>query len=93
VSGQQEGVRERLEAALDDSIDRCPRCKVCDTQIGAAMTVLGPLLERAEAAEAKLAEVRAAAHAVTGRYPLLPVVPAKDILAIIGTEEEEANRD
>ena len=30
-----------------------------DTQIGAAMTVLGPLLERAEAAEAKLADIEA----------------------------------
>lgn len=45
-------IRERLEAALDESIDGCARCKVCDTQIGAAMTVLGPLLERAERAEA-----------------------------------------
>jgi hypothetical protein len=55
TTGPPEAVRERLEAALDASIDRCARCKVCDTQIGAAMTVLGPLLERAEAAEAKLA--------------------------------------
>jgi hypothetical protein len=47
-------IRERLEAALDASIDDCARCKVCDTQVGAAMTVLGPLLERAETAEAKL---------------------------------------
>jgi hypothetical protein len=52
------GVRARLEAALDESIDGCARCKVCDTQIGAAMTVLGPLLARAEAAEATLAALR-----------------------------------
>ena len=58
MSAETEGIRERLEAALDVSIDRCARCKVCDTQIGAAMTVLGPLLERAEAAEAQLAEIR-----------------------------------
>jgi hypothetical protein len=48
------GVRNRLEDALDESTARCPRCKVCDTQVGAAMTVLGPLLERAEAAEGRL---------------------------------------
>jgi hypothetical protein len=53
------GVRQRLEAALDASIDKCARCKVCDTQIGAAMTVLGPLLARAEAAEAQLAAIEA----------------------------------
>ena len=33
-------VRERLEAALDASIDRCARCKVCDVQIGAVMAVI-----------------------------------------------------
>jgi hypothetical protein len=55
-------VRERLGEALDASIVGCARCKVCDTQIGAAMTVLGPLLARAEAAEAKLAAIRVSAR-------------------------------
>ena len=85
-------VRERLETALDASIDRCPRCKVCDTQIGAAMTVLGPLLERAEAAEGKLAEIAEFCHEQDecprcGCGESL-VKAAARILAIIGTEEK-----
>ena len=90
-----EGVRERLEEALDASIDGCPRCKVCDTQIGAAMTVLGPLLERAEAAEAKLAEIHAYCRddceVVNEGMRLTAIVRASDILAIIGREEETSD--
>jgi hypothetical protein len=41
---------------------------------------------RAEAAEAKLAELDALARKVTAAYPPLPVVPAKDILAITGKD-------
>ena len=33
-------LRERIAAALDASIDRCARCKVCDAQIDAVMAVL-----------------------------------------------------
>lgn len=51
------GIRERVESLLDAPANRRPRCKACDTQVGAAMTVLGPLLERAEAAEGRLAEL------------------------------------
>ena len=93
-----DGIRERLEVALDASIDRCPRCKVCDTQIGAAMTVLGPLLERAEAAEAKLAEVRELARQlVTATHPTIGGTFAASIghkfLAIIdGTEKPGTTR-
>jgi hypothetical protein len=47
------GVRASLEAALDESIDDGGY-----GAIGAAMTVLGPLLARAEAAEATVAALR-----------------------------------
>jgi len=33
-------IRQRIAAALDASIDRCARCKVCDVQIEAVMTTL-----------------------------------------------------
>jgi hypothetical protein len=52
----EQTIREQLEVALNASVDGCPRCKICDAQIGAAMTVLAPLLERAEKAEAELAQ-------------------------------------
>jgi hypothetical protein len=73
-------VRERLEEALDASIVGCARCKVCDTQIGAAMTVLGPLLARAEAAEAKLAAIRELCEEAGTRT-------GGHVLAIISSEE------
>ena len=44
-----EDIRMQLARAMYDSIDRCARCKVCEHQIGAALAVLGPPLERAEA--------------------------------------------
>lgn len=41
-------LRERIEAALQDSTDSCARCKVCDRQIAAVMAVLAEhgLVER-----------------------------------------------
>lgn len=30
-------LRERITAALDDSIDSCARCKTCDKQVDAVM--------------------------------------------------------
>jgi hypothetical protein len=128
-------LREQVEAALDRSIDRCARCKVCDTQVNAVMAAIGAEFdrmhaamehaesaaagshegirvwmldcgelvakhrERAEAAERKLAMITAA------RSVLLPAldaviagepegwrrdghVRARDVLAIIGSEEE-----
>ena len=33
-------LRERIEAALDGSIDSCARCKVCDKQIDAVMAAI-----------------------------------------------------
>lgn len=34
-------LRERITQALDESIDQCARCKVCDKQVDAVMAVLG----------------------------------------------------
>jgi hypothetical protein len=65
----EQTTRDRLEAALNVSVEGCPRCKICDTQIGAAMTVLGPLLDRAEKAEAKLAAIRERAGTWTALAP------------------------
>ena len=99
-----ENVRERLEIALDASIDGCARCKVCDTQIGAAMKVLAPILERAERAEAKLAAVEAPAIMDALRHALSYVehVPHpssqtaaeryRSALAITGTGEKPPAR-
>lgn len=44
---------ERIGRALDDSIDSCARCKVCDRQVGAVVAVVGPELDalRARVAE------------------------------------------
>ena len=43
-------IREQVEAALDRSIDRCARCKVCDTQINAVMAAVGVEFDRMHAA-------------------------------------------
>ena len=51
-----EDIRIQLARAMYDSTGRCPRCKVCEHQIGAALAVLGPPLARAEA---KLAAIEA----------------------------------
>ena len=37
---QRNTLRARIAAALDASIDRCARCKTCDTQVDAVMAVL-----------------------------------------------------
>ena len=76
----REQVQALIVAALDESIDRCARCKVCDSQINAVMRAVWPLLEgtqaRADAAEAKLAEIAEMCRGDRG------------VLAIIGSEEE-----
>ena len=46
----RESLRHRVAVALYVSMDGCARCKVCDTQIDAAMAVIWPLLEHAQAA-------------------------------------------
>lgn len=33
-------LRRRIDAALQDSMDRCARCKACDNQVDAVMAVL-----------------------------------------------------
>jgi hypothetical protein len=43
-------LREQVEAALDRSVDRCARCKVCDTQINAVMSAIGAEFDRVHAA-------------------------------------------
>ena len=87
-----EDIRIQLARAMYDSIDRCARCKVCEHQIGAALAVLGPPLERAEA---KLAEIEAhcrkhaewvSLHCPDLGRPAEALVKAADILAITGTE-------
>lgn len=35
-----DSLRDRIAAALDASMDNCARCKTCDTQADAVMTVL-----------------------------------------------------
>jgi hypothetical protein len=35
------GLRARIETALDASMDRCARCKVCNVQVDAVMAALG----------------------------------------------------
>ena len=47
--------------------------------------------ERAERAEAKLATLRTRARDVMSGYPLLPFVPAMDILRITGSEGVTGN--
>lgn len=37
--------RERVTVALDASVDRCARCKVCDNQVDAVMAAILPLAE------------------------------------------------
>lgn len=41
VSGEADvqALRARIKRALDGSIDRCARCKVCDEQVDAVMSV------------------------------------------------------
>ena len=43
-------LREHVTAALDRSIDRCARCKVCDNQIDAVMAAVGAEFDRLHAA-------------------------------------------
>jgi hypothetical protein len=46
------GFRDLIEPALDASVDRCARCKVCEHQLDAVMAVAWPLLEHAQDAAA-----------------------------------------
>lgn len=39
-------LRALIEAALGESIDRCARCKVCDVQVNAVMSVLAGIPEQ-----------------------------------------------
>ena len=71
----REQVQELIVAALDESIDRCARCKVCDSQINAVMRAVWPLLEGARADRAKLAEI---AEMCRGD---------RAVMAIIGSQE------
>ena len=34
-------MRQRIDRALSESVDRCARCKICDNQVDAVMRVLG----------------------------------------------------
>jgi hypothetical protein len=43
----REHVQDLIAAALDESVGRCARCKVCDSQINAVMHAIWPLLEGA----------------------------------------------
>jgi hypothetical protein len=56
------GLREQVGAALDRSIDRCARCKVCDTQIGAVMAAIGAEFDRMHAALEHAASAAAGSH-------------------------------
>ena len=42
--GDRAAVRERIDAALQESMDRCARCKACDAQVDAVMKVVAPLI-------------------------------------------------
>jgi hypothetical protein len=55
-------IRQAVDDALNCSVDRCARCKVCDNQTQAVMLeVIGPLLESAHDTDAALARQRDAA--------------------------------
>ena len=43
----REHVQDLIASALDESVGRCARCKVCDSQINAVMHAIWPLLEGA----------------------------------------------
>ena len=79
-----QAVADAVSAAYENAISWDTSCLAC------AGTLDGAYAEtvRREAAEAKLDTLRTRARDVMSGYPLLPIVPAKDILAIIGTEEE-----
>ena len=55
-------LREQVEAALDRSIDRCARCKVCDTQINAVMAAVGAEFDRLYAALEHAVSAAAGSH-------------------------------
>ena len=55
-------LREQVEAALDRSIDRCARCKVCDTQINAVMAAVGAEFDRMHAAMEHAESAAAGSH-------------------------------
>lgn len=42
-AGDRTALRDRINAALQDSIDRCARCKACDNQVDAVLAVVAPL--------------------------------------------------
>jgi len=44
------GLRTQVSDALDDSIDKCARCKVCDNQLDAVMKAVDSALRQAYAA-------------------------------------------
>jgi hypothetical protein len=41
-------LRARIDAALQQSIDRCARCKACDAQVDAVMAVIAGLAQLPE---------------------------------------------
>ena len=82
----REQVQALIVAALDESIDRCARCKVCDSQTNAVVRAVWPLLERDRA---KLAEVKSLCLGVrtSVTHGATPIVAVERILAITGSEE------
>lgn len=38
-------LRTRIDAALQESMDRCARCKTCDVQVDAVMAVIAGLVQ------------------------------------------------
>jgi hypothetical protein len=47
-------LRERIDKALQDSMDRCARCKACDYQVDAVLGVLREVLAEKDAEIARL---------------------------------------
>jgi len=55
-------LRAQVAAALDRSIDRCARCKVCDAQVDAAMAALGAEFDRMHSALEHAQSAAAGSH-------------------------------
>jgi chromosome segregation ATPase len=62
-ANEHAALRDRINAALNDSEDRCARCKHCDTQLDAAMAVVQSVLDRLNKEVERLADEMATAEA------------------------------
>jgi hypothetical protein len=71
-------LRDRIDAALQASIDSCSRCKACDAQVDAVMAVVGPLLDEARESRSETPVTPVPSAAMEALTRLASEVPLTD---------------